>query len=571
VIATPEDKSSPAWRDVAALGLLLALWLVPGAVLWVAAFVCGARPTPDLWAWPYRAGLAYLAHRPFEPWTWVGAGAVASPALFYSVCVVALLLAAIAAVGGYSVVQGGIIAWFPHFFRRAGPPRWATQTQRQALTVRGPRTGRMILGHHGTSLIATEPGASLLVLGPAGSGKSASFTIPIVQEWKGPVLAASLTPDLVDATAGIRQHRSRVSICDPGGVTGRATGGWSPIQGCEDFAVSIRRADWMLQGTLPDVAVDVRGDGSYAASHALLSTSLWAAARTATRLEELGHWLEDPDLLDLRAAVLRIPSRDPRADHFLVTLAQRDRAERAAYSDRVAALVQACLGDPAPVPFDPYGLALGGETLYVVGPTDDPSRSAPYLAGIVGEVLDAVFTVAATRALEKPLLVVLDGTAAVAPIRELDRYLAVAGSLNVAMLVTFRDLQEIRARYGVLAEDVAAGAQAAVFMGGQEDEGTLRLASDLTRLHLSGGSISDPAPVVRQPDRSALDLAGLLGPGQAVLLYEGLPPIPLWTRHWYRTEHLVKLAARRPYVRGVSRIRVDPDDADPGGPVTQVL
>ncbi len=76
------------------------------------------------------------------------------------------------------------------------PARWAVKRDLSSLVVAGPVTGRVVIGHCGRKLIAAESGHSLLVVGPTQSGKTTGLAVPIIREWKGPVVAASVKGDL---------------------------------------------------------------------------------------------------------------------------------------------------------------------------------------------------------------------------------------------------------------------------------------------------------------------------------------------------------------------------------------
>ena len=580
MIATPPTRGDRGHRDLKALGGLIFLYVFPGLLLWVAAWLSGGGPRPDVWNWPAAAIVAAMKQQPFAPWTWVGARGVVSPALFYAICAVAVLLLGAAALAVYNGVQGGIVAWSPNLFRQAVGPARVNRRQVRRVLVRGPEPRRMILGHRGTSVIATEPGDSLVVLGPRGSGKTSAFCVPIIQEWSGPVLAAGLGQDLVGSTAGIRQRQGRVEVYDPAAVTNLATCAWSPVTGSEVMDVAVRRAGWMMPG-LPEDTARERGDEvPEAAAGALLAVSLWAAAHSGASVGELRGWLGDPACRLLRAAVMRARPVDPRAERCLAALARMSTPDRTACCGTVETLLRGAEADhfaglAGSAGLDTRGLFGGADggngTLYVVAPPDEPQRTAPLQSGILGALLDEAFGLATSgpgQALDRPLLVVLDGTAGLAPVRELGQYLAVGGQLNVTLLVTFEDLGDAERGYGSLADEVVGSAQSVVVLGTQVDEQTLRLIADLARRWPAGGGGAGPrrrsgaAHVV--DGEALLDSTRLLGPGHALLLSEALPPVPFWTRRWYETASLVELSAALPYTKGVRWTEVIPEGRPPG-------
>jgi hypothetical protein len=241
----------------------------------------------------------------------------------------------------------------------------------------------------------------------------------------------------------------------------------------------------------------------------------------------------------------------------MAALAQMSTPERKACCAAVEAVLRAAQrADPdAPTgrgQFEAGDFLRGGGdgTLYLVVPPDEPPLAAAWQGAIVGTLLDAAFglAVASRRGtLDRPLLLVLDGTAGLAPIRGLSEYLAMAGQLDLTFLVTFEDLGDVERCYGRFADDVVGSAQAVAFLGPQGDERTLRLMGDLDRRWRADGL-------------ALHDSAKLLGPGHALLLSEALPPITFWTRRWHRTPSLAGLVQAQPYVEGVGWTEVVPGD-----------
>jgi type IV secretion system protein VirD4 len=66
----------------------------------------------------------------------------------------------------------------------------------------------------------------------------------VIIEYPGPVLATTTKPDIYNLTSAVRVHIGPVHVFNLrhiGGVL--STFGWDPIDGCEDPATAIRRAD----------------------------------------------------------------------------------------------------------------------------------------------------------------------------------------------------------------------------------------------------------------------------------------------------------------------------------------
>jgi len=83
----------------------------------------------------------------------------------------------------------------------------------------------------------------LLVMAPPRTYKTA-FLADVVLRYPGPVLATTTKPDIYTLTSATRAQLGPVHVFNPqhiGGVP--STFAWSPVDGCEDPATAIRRAD----------------------------------------------------------------------------------------------------------------------------------------------------------------------------------------------------------------------------------------------------------------------------------------------------------------------------------------
>ena len=89
------------------------------------------------------------------------------------------------------------------------PARWAQRRDLGPLLVPGPVAGRVVIGRCGRRLVAAEAGHSLLVVGPTQSGKTTGLAAPVIREWKGPVVAASVKGDLAEVDDGRAVRRGR--------------------------------------------------------------------------------------------------------------------------------------------------------------------------------------------------------------------------------------------------------------------------------------------------------------------------------------------------------------------------
>ena len=83
----------------------------------------------------------------------------------------------------------------------------------------------------------------VLVMAPPRTYKSA-FLADVILRYPGPVIATTTKPDIYALTSAVRAYRGPVHVFNPqhiGGVP--STFCWSPVDGCQDPATAIRRAD----------------------------------------------------------------------------------------------------------------------------------------------------------------------------------------------------------------------------------------------------------------------------------------------------------------------------------------
>jgi type IV secretion system protein VirD4 len=83
----------------------------------------------------------------------------------------------------------------------------------------------------------------LLVMAPPRTYKSA-FLADVILRYPGPVIATTTKPDIFNLTGAVRDQLGPVHVFNPQRIGGlRSTFRWSPVEGCQDPATAIRRAD----------------------------------------------------------------------------------------------------------------------------------------------------------------------------------------------------------------------------------------------------------------------------------------------------------------------------------------
>lgn len=280
-------------------GAALVIVLAGGLLVWVTGWLLtGGQPGTDLADAPGQ--LLTLAGAPTDPagaWPEHSRHRMPGPIGFYATLLALLTLP----------LAGG--TWLLLRLRDRRPTgaedaRWATRSDLGDLRVRGLGDARVVMGHHHPSrrLLATEPGRSLLVLGPSRSGKTSGLAIPAILEWDGPVVATSVKTDLVRDTAGWRATRGQVQLFDPTGATGLPAAGWSPLSACDMWMGAVRTGHAMA-ATVKSAGAGGLTDGDfwYASAAKLLAPLLFAAARHDLPIGEVVAWLETQEVKRVQA------------------------------------------------------------------------------------------------------------------------------------------------------------------------------------------------------------------------------------------------------------------------------
>lgn len=547
MIQTPPSQRSQS--DLGFYLMLAVLWVGPGLVFALAAILAGGAPHTRVVDWPYVAIRSVMrGHGSVQPWLWVGAPTVRSGVLFWAVVVIVTVPLVLGALAALVLLRGGIPAVFPLLSQRLPRSRWASVhgLGRAGLLARRPEGRRVVLGRHREHWVAAREAASVLALGAPGSGKSAGLCIPVIGDWEGSVVAVSDRTDLIETTAGVRQHRGRVDVLDVAGSSGLATCAWS--------ASAVHTT---LDATL-EVVANVLGDrdpGPDEATRAVLTCTLYTAANRGVGVSGAVTWLDDVTGDTLVRSLLHVPDRDARATSLATRILELDRQERAASFSAARQLLRAHFEQAAPAAampaFQPTQFLAGdANTLYVVTP-----RGAPPAPNAVESLLGMLVAEAERRPHRRALLFVLDGCAAVGSMPDLTEHL-VERRGPVTVLAALGDLDECAGQTVLEMSALAERARTVVVLGGGGDAGPAELMHRLVRRQLTprrrGGA--RPRPDDLRPDMLPPEAARHLGQGRALLVHERMAPAVLWLRNCYEDADLQQRQQEHPFVRGVTRI-----------------
>ena len=160
--------------------------------------------------------------------------------------------------------------------------------------ISDPRSHSVFLGRaHYRHRLQVPLEEHLLIMAPPRTYKTA-FLADVILRYPGPVLATTTKPDLHTLTSAVRAQYGEVHVFNPqhiGGVP--STFRWSPVQGCQDPATAIRRADSFA------FAVSQKGveDGSFWSAKAsdYLRGYFHAAALAGYDLRAVAAWVSGAD------------------------------------------------------------------------------------------------------------------------------------------------------------------------------------------------------------------------------------------------------------------------------------
>jgi type IV secretory pathway TraG/TraD family ATPase VirD4 len=203
--------------------------------------------------------------------------------------------------------------------------------------------------------------------------------------------------------------------------------------------------------------------------------------------------------------------------------------------------------------FSPGEFLDSGGTLCIVTPNAEGDRFAPYFTALLSAIIHKAETRAAIhgRPLEPRLLLALDEAGNVFRYPRLPHLLTTARGNGIQLLLIFHDLAQVEHLYGgrEVARTIMSNAKMRMLLPGVGDLDTLRYWSDLigqTRTETTGVTTGYDGKRSRSRNEHSDHLAPLhklqqLPVGQAVLLYENLPPARIKLLPWYadpRFRHL---------------------------------
>ena len=220
----------------------------------------------------------------------------------------------------------------------------------------------------------------------------------------------------------------------------------------------------------------------YAVAQKLLAPLLFATA--GATMADVIRWVDLQDEEEpLRALQQnRQPDAVSALQAFAASINREERTRSSAYT--AAETVLAAFTDPGvltttaisdPV-IDPDRLLDGGNhTLYICGPLHEQARLRPLFTALIEQTVARVYDRAnrTDSRLAKPLLLVIDEAANIAPLPDLAQIASTARGVGIQLVTIWQDFAQIQARYGTLAQTVINNHRAKIVLAGISDTPTL--------------------------------------------------------------------------------------------------
>lgn len=549
------------------LGLGAACWLAARTTLLLTAGAVGGASFSRSPAFVARLA---ATHSPAEAWEQAYPHTAPLEAgLFWLILGAMLLLLA-------ACVAVGVTFWPTSHHRRASesqPARWATRRDERRIAVRRDPTTRQWRitagqGRQSRRLLAGQDCVSAVAFGPNGSGKTTSLIVPNVLDWDGPVVLTTAKPQDLDPITRARARRGPVWVIAPGGAPGHDTCGWSPLAEVHDDETADRMAEWIL--TSSGMTDDPKARPWNAQARKYLKGLLLAATLigdqhsdrhgdgTRSAIRQWIDWIHAGEKArDHVEDVLRGTGHGSTAREYASTWQIHEEGKGSvlftalgladAYS-RPGIIRAAESGG-----FSPSEFLDSGGTLCIVTPNAEGDRFAPYFTALLTAIIHTAETRAAAGGgpLEPRVLLALDEAGNVFRYPRLPHLLTTARGNGIQLLLIFHDLAQVEHLYGgrEVARTVMSNAKMRMLLPGVGDLDTLRYWSDLigqTRTETTGTTTGYDGKRSRSRNEHSDHLAPLhklqqLSAGQAVLLYENLPPARIKLLPWYadpRFRHL---------------------------------
>jgi type IV secretion system protein VirD4 len=351
-----------------------------------------------------------------------------------------------------------------------------------------PRAHSVFLGRaHYRHRLQVPLEEHLLIMAPPRTYKTA-FLADVILRYPGPVIATTTKADLYTLTSAVRAQHGPVHVFNPqhiGGVP--STFRWSPVEGCQDPATAIRRADSFA------FAVSQKGveDGTFWSAKAsdYLRGYFHAAALAGFDLRAVAAWVSGADPGTPEQILATAGARQ-----WALTLAElHSEAHKTAATVRmVMSRALSFMADPdlaacvLPGPGEGFSIPAflrGAGTVHLIAEAvSEEAPVAPLFAAMAAEihyVAAQIGQASASGRLDPPLLMGLDEVTQICPV-PLPSWLSDSGGKGIEVVAVVHGEAQLAERWGDHGRQVVLDTSSVkVFLPGITDTTTLQAASTL--------------------------------------------------------------------------------------------
>jgi type IV secretion system protein VirD4 len=328
-----------------------------------------------------------------------------------------------------------------------------------------------------------------IVKSPPRGGKT-GWLAGVIMHYPGPVISTTTKHDMFELTSGIRARRGPVHVFNPQGVGNvPSTFRWNPLEGCQEPATAIRRADAFAQSVSQQGVEDATFWASKASDY--LRAYFHAAALEGLDLRCIVRWVSGSDTSEPEQILNDSPGAGQQWAAQLAEL--RGEANKTAQTIRMTmSRALAFLADPAlaasvlPLPgqsLDLEAFLRENATLYLIAETrGEDSPVAPLFACLASEI-HYTAALAGSRQpggrLDPPLLMALDEVTQICPV-PVPSWLADSGGKGIQIITVAHGEAQLRSRWGRDGARVIMDTSGAkIWLPGISDPDTLAAASAL--------------------------------------------------------------------------------------------
>jgi type IV secretion system protein VirD4 len=386
-----------------------------------------------------------------------------------------------------------------------------------------------------------------VVKSPPRGGKT-GWLASVILRYPGPALSTTTKHDVFELTSGVRARRGPVHVFNPQGVGGvPSTFRWNPLDGCQDPATAIRRADAFASSVSQRGVEDATFWSAKASDY--LRAYFHAAALARLDLRHVARWVTGAGATDAEDILNSLAGPNQQWAAQLAEL--RGEANKTAQTIRMTmSRALAFLADPTlaasvlPAPGPSLHLEeflRQAGTLYLIAESrGEDSPVAPlftclaselhYTAGLLGSRMPG-------GRLDPPLLMALDEVTQICPV-PVPSWLADSGGKGIQIITVAHGEAQLRSRWGHDGARVIMDTSGAkIWLPGISDTATLNAASTLcgsAAVRERGQHHHSRHPVMTP------EMIRQLPPGRALVIRGGYSPVivrlPMcWKDSLYRT------------------------------------